>query len=59
MTYYKLKPLTTPQEQLEYSNFLNTIKVLKMLFGRQIAENFFTNNMHLFYDIDSESIANK
>lgn len=49
---YKIK---NDVDQIAYANFLDTVKVLKMLFGRQIAENFFTDNMSVFYDVDSES----
>lgn len=41
---------------MSYSEFLDTVKVLKMLFGRDVAEKFFTKNIDLFYDVNSESI---
>lgn len=51
---YKLKELTKELFQ-RYVVFLDTVKVLKMLYGTAIAEKFFTENMHLYYDDDSES----
>lgn len=51
---YKLKDLD-PLEMGEYQIFLDTVKVLKMLYGKQVAEKFFTNSMHLYYDSVSES----
>lgn len=47
------------KENMSYSEFLDTVKVLKMLFGRDIAEKYFTNNINLFYDVDSESFSKK
>lgn len=51
---YKLKEL---DEELykQYVVFLDTVKVLKMLYGSSIAEKFFTENMNLYYDVDSVS----
>lgn len=51
---YKLKDLD-PIEMKEYELFLDTVKVLKMLYGTGVAEKFFTGSMHLYYDVDSES----
>lgn len=41
---------------MQFTEFLQLVKVIKMLYGRQFAEKFFTNNISLFYDLDSESL---
>lgn len=41
-----------------YAEFLDTVKVLKMLYGRDVSEKFFTDNIKSYYDIDSESLSN-
>lgn len=46
---YKLKDLDDKTLQ-QYVVFLDTVKVLKMLYGAGIAEKYFTENMHIFYD---------
>ena len=51
---YKLKDFDK-ELYAKYVVFLDTVKVLKMLYGSAIAEKFFTKNMSLFYDDDSES----
>jgi hypothetical protein len=43
---------------MKYSDFLDTVKVLKMLYGREIAEKFFTKNASMYYNLNSESILN-
>lgn len=43
---------------MTYSEFLDTTKVLKMLYGREIAEKFFTKNLSSWYNVDSVSILN-
>lgn len=43
---------------ITYSEFLDTVKVLKMLYGRDIAERFFTQNKHLWYNQTSASVCN-
>lgn len=44
---------------MSYPEFLDTVKVLKMLYGRDIAEIFFTKNNNLYYDTNSASIFAK
>jgi len=39
-----------------FSEFLDLVKVMKMLYGREIAEKFFTKNVTSFYNLDSESL---
>lgn len=39
-----------------FSNFLDLIKVLKMLYGRNVAEEVFAKNIDLYYDLNSESL---
>lgn len=41
---------------MSYIEFLKTIQVLKMLYGRDIAEKVFTKNLGRWYNIDSESL---
>lgn len=41
---------------MTYLEFLETVKVLKMLYGRDIAERVLTANIHKWYNIDSESL---
>lgn len=43
---------------MKYTEFLETVKVLKMLYGREIAEKVFTNNVGKWYNIDSASLIN-
>jgi len=43
---------------MKYQDFLDTVKVLKMLYGREIAEKFFAKNAKLYYNLDSESLLN-
>ena len=43
---------------MQYIEFLDTVKVLKMLYGAPIAEKFFTKNIGLYYDLDSASLSN-
>lgn len=40
-----------------FTEFLDLVKVLKMLYGRQVAEIFFTKNVGSYYDLDSESLS--
>lgn len=44
--------------QMTYLEFLQTVKVLKMLYGREIAEKFFTENIIAWYNIDNASFLN-
>lgn len=41
---------------MTFTEFLSLVKVLKMLYGRDFADNFFTNNIDLYYDLDSASL---
>jgi len=45
-----------PSLSMTYAEFLATVKVLKMLYGRDIAEKFFTKNIIEVYNISSESL---
>lgn len=44
---------------MTYSEFLDTVKVLKMLYGRDIAEKFFTDNICSWYNVDNASFLKK
>lgn len=48
-----LKPLNA---RMTYTEFLNTIKVIKMLYGRDVAEKVFTTNVDKWYNLDSASL---
>lgn len=41
---------------MTFTEFLQLVKVLKMLYGRNVAEMFFTKNISLYYDLDNESL---
>ena len=41
---------------MTYSEFIDTIKVLKMLYGRDLSEKVFTANVGKWYNIDSASL---
>lgn len=45
-------------DKLTRLEFLELVKVVKMLYGRDIAEKVFTKNISTFYNIDSESLLN-
>jgi len=40
-----------------FTEFLDLVKVLKMLYGSAVADKFFTKNIGLYYDLDSESLT--
>lgn len=44
---------------MTYSEFLDTCKVLKMLYGRDIAEKFFTDNIRSWYNVNNASFLKK
>lgn len=44
---------------MPFNEFLDLVKVLKMLYGSEIAKNFFTKNVNKYYNLDSESILKK
>lgn len=44
--------------EMTYKEFLDTIKVLKMLYGRGVAEKFFTANISSWYNVDNASFLN-
>lgn len=35
---------------ITYNQFLDTVKVIKMLYGREVALKFFTDNIKLWYN---------
>lgn len=43
-------------DKLTRQEFLELVKVVKMLYGREIAEKLFTKNLKVFYNVDSESL---
>lgn len=42
---------------MPFNEFLDLVKVMKMLYGREIAEKFFAKNIQLYYNLDSASIS--
>lgn len=46
-----------PTVELNFDEFLSLVKVLKMLYGREIAEKCFTNGLSQLYNIDSASFS--
>ena len=49
---YKL-PNATPKRSLTYMEFLQTTKVIRMLWGTDNAKKYFTSNLVLWYNIDN------
>lgn len=45
-------------DKLTRYEFLELVKVVKMLYGRDIAEKLFTKNINTFYNVSSASITN-
>lgn len=43
---------------MPFLEFLALVKVIKMLYGRDFAEKFFTNNISQYYNLNSESLFN-
>lgn len=43
---------------MSFVEFLDFIKVIKMLYGRDVATNIFEKNLHKYYNLDSESLNN-
>ena len=46
------------RSKISYQESLDTVKVIKMLYGRDPAEKFFTDNISVFYNIDNASFSN-
>lgn len=42
--------------KMSFDEFLHTVRVIKMLYGREVAEKFFTKNLPLWYNLDSASL---
>ena len=45
--------------ELSFSEFCDLVKVIKMLYGRDIADRVFTNNMWSVYNIDIARLLDK
>ena len=43
--------------ELTFEEFLDLVKVVKMLYGRDVAEKCFTKGLSQLYNIDSASIS--
>lgn len=43
---------------MSFAEFLKLVQVLKMLYGREVAEKVFTNNIHKYYNLTNESLNN-
>lgn len=42
---------------MKYEEFLNTTKVLRMLYGLEVATIFFERNVVKFYDLNSDDLS--
>ncbi len=42
---------------MSFGEFLKLVNVVKMLYGRSVAEKFFTNNVDQYYNLNSASIT--
>lgn len=42
---------------MKYDEFLDTTRVLRMLYGLQVATIFFERNVVKFYDLNSEDLS--
>lgn len=49
---YKL-PSATPKKPLSYLEFLQTTKVIRMLYDKETAKKYFTDNLNLWYNMDN------
>ena len=43
---------------IPFDEFLQLVKVVKMLYGREPATKLLENNLHKYYNLDSASIRN-
>lgn len=46
-------PSGTPKKQLSYSDFLSTVKVIRMLYGKDLAKKYLTDNLGVYYNLDN------
>lgn len=46
-----------PKKQLTYMEFLQTTKVIRMLYGSEEARKYFTNNLDVYYNIDNSNVS--
>lgn len=46
-------PSGTPKKPLDYTDFLNTVKVVRMLYGRDAAKKYLTDNLGVYYNLDN------
>lgn len=44
---------------MSFLEFLKLVATIKMLYGRDIAERVFTNNLNKYYNLDSESLLKR
>jgi len=42
---------------MNYSDFLKTTQILRMLYGQEVATIFFENNVVKYYNLTSEDLA--
>lgn len=47
-------PNATPKNKLTYTEFLKTTSVIRMLYGKDEATRYFTNNIDVYYNIDND-----
>ena len=41
---------------MSFNEFLNLVKVIKMLYGREISSKVLEKNLHKYYNLSSESL---
>lgn len=42
---------------MSFLEFLALVKVFKMIYGRDVAQNILEKNLHKYYNLDSESLS--
>lgn len=46
-------PSGSPKKPLSYLEFLETVKVVRMLYDKDRARKYFTDNLQIWYNIDN------
>lgn len=56
----KLQKLTIlePKKAINYSEFLDTVRVIRMLYGADSARIYFTENMNIWYNVSTDTSSN-
>lgn len=51
--FNKNLPDITPKKPLSYTEFIQTIKVFRMLYGVDFAKKYLTDNLKVYYNVDN------